>query len=79
MVEHPEFHKLLLLLWEDIKDSDLPCWTAIHKSIINSWKVEFKKLKGDISVSFGYPFHLDLLMAQTEVCWAYFLHHRLVV
>ena len=56
VVEHPEFQNLLLLLREELTDCDLPHQTTIHENIIKSWKVEFQKLKGELLVSFVWPF-----------------------
>ena len=51
VVECHEFCNLLLLLWEDLQDKDIPHRTKICESIITAWKSWFVGLKSELAVS----------------------------
>ena len=51
IVECCEFHDLLLLLWEDLQDKDIPHRTKIRESTITTWKLWFVGLKSELVVS----------------------------
>ena len=54
MIEVPEFRKLLLLLREDLKNTDIPHRTKVREQIIRAWKLYFRELKDDLAVGTLY-------------------------
>jgi hypothetical protein len=52
VVKCPEFRQLLLLLREDLKDTDIPHRTKIREQIIKAWKIYFQELKDDVVVCY---------------------------
>ena len=50
ILDCPEFCKLLLLLWNDLKDSDIPHRTKGRALIIEAWKKHFMALHAELAV-----------------------------
>ena len=50
VLDCPEFRKLLLLLHDDLKDSDIPHQTKGRVLIIEAWKKHFMALHAELAV-----------------------------
>lgn len=55
VIECPEFRDLLLLLRQDLKDSQIPHRTKIREEIISAWQKYFAVLQTDLAVSVSHP------------------------
>ena len=53
VVECPEFRQLCMVLRETLVEADIPHCHKMREAIILRWKQSFKKLKAELSVSFG--------------------------
>ena len=49
-MECREFHNLLLLLWQDLEEKDIPHGTKLHEAIVAAWKSWFITLKSDLAI-----------------------------
>ena len=50
VVECPDLHKLMLLLWQDITETDIPKHTKLHDEVLNTWVKWFMGLRQDLQV-----------------------------
>jgi hypothetical protein len=50
VIECPEFRDLLLLLKEDLKDTDIPHRRKVRDVILHTWSTYFEHLKKDLEV-----------------------------
>ena len=79
ILDCPEFHKLILLLHNDLKDSNIPHQMKGRVLIIKAWKTHFMALHAELAVL--YPLivieHSRLMSAIfTECCWSNFFQQR---
>src|SRR6266481_6439452 len=51
VVECPNFHKLTLLLCQDITETDVPKCTKLHDKVLSTWVMWFMGLRQDLQVS----------------------------
>ena len=69
IVECDEFRHLLLILREDLKDTDIPHCTKIKMDIIEAWKDYFVILKQDLAVRILLFIRFQLLItSQMLLC-----------
>ncbi|KAG2062389.1 hypothetical protein BDR06DRAFT_1016327 [Suillus hirtellus] len=50
VVKCPEFHQLLCLLWQDLKDSDILHHSKLQQLIIDAWNEYFAAIKLDLTL-----------------------------
>jgi hypothetical protein len=80
IIECKEFHKLLLLLRQDLKDSDIPHRTKIRENIITAWQTYFAMLKDELAVScIVITLSLIFTPSFTAFSWMNFAHGRHMV
>jgi hypothetical protein len=80
IIECKEFRKLLLLLHQDLKDSDIPHCTKIRESIITAWQTYFATLKDELAVScIVITLSLIFTPSFTAFSWTNFAHGRHMV
>ncbi|KAI6021931.1 hypothetical protein EDC04DRAFT_2901106 [Pisolithus marmoratus] len=53
VIECPEFHHLILLLHQDLQDTDIPHHTKLHELILEAWRDYFRILKQDLAKALG--------------------------
>ena len=51
VIECPEFRRLILLLRQDLHETDIPRRTKLHELILEAWKTYFKSIRQDLAVS----------------------------
>ena len=56
-MECHEFRNLLLLLWEDLEEKDIPHRTKLREAIITAWQSWFTGLKRELAVGIATDFH----------------------
>jgi len=49
VVECPEFRRLLLLLWSNLMDTQIPHRTKLHELLLQAWAQHFKNLRRDLA------------------------------
>jgi len=81
-MECPEFRQLLLLLRNNLKDSDIPHRTKTRELVLQAWRDYFVALKADLKVSHqsvcGFALS-SMIGSATESCGRSFFHIRPVV
>jgi len=55
-MECHEFRNLLLLLWEDLEEKDIPHHTKLREAIITAWQSWFTGLKRELAVGIATDF-----------------------
>ncbi|KAI6044304.1 hypothetical protein EDC04DRAFT_2890097 [Pisolithus marmoratus] len=53
VIECPEFHHLILLLCQDLQDTDIPHHTKLCELILEAWRDYFRILKQDLVKALG--------------------------
>jgi len=49
-IESPQLRVVLLMLWEELKDSDIPHCTSLHEWILDVWNDHLDKLQEEMAV-----------------------------
>ena len=82
VMECLEFRQLLLLLRNNLKDSDIPHRTKTQELVLQAWRDYFVALKADLKVSHwsvcGLALHL-MVDSSTESCRRNIFHIRPMV
>ncbi|KIK21006.1 hypothetical protein PISMIDRAFT_12527 [Pisolithus microcarpus 441] len=53
VIECPKFRHLILLLRQDLQETDIPCRTKLHELILEAWRDYFRILKQDLVKALG--------------------------
>ncbi|KIK25338.1 hypothetical protein PISMIDRAFT_9694 [Pisolithus microcarpus 441] len=53
VIECPEFRHLILLLHQDLQETDIPHRTKLHELILEAWRDYFRILKQDLAKALG--------------------------
>ncbi|KIK00294.1 hypothetical protein K443DRAFT_100729, partial [Laccaria amethystina LaAM-08-1] len=67
VVENPHLRRIFMLLWEDLKDSEIPHQTTIRNRIKEIWDEHLASLESEIKKAVLYI--LDCLSITSKIGW----------
>jgi hypothetical protein len=69
VIENREFRDLLLLLREDLKDSDIPHRTKVRQAIVEAWVIYINALKAELAVREPVILYLIVMLTILRLLW----------